>query len=109
MDELLEEFLVVALVCVVFSFLSLFFWCDYQFAVGILTRFFIVMHWQGINANIMSLAVLRLPLRDDRLAPRDDRNPANKHMEKSRNDQGKRCKLSLLRRPKLAGLYFLGL
>jgi len=34
------------------------------------------------------LAVLRIALRDDRLAPCDDEN-LHKHMEKSRNDQGK--------------------
>jgi len=60
--KLLEEFLVVALVCVVFLFhvrsslvvvISL--------PVGILTAF-IIMHWQGLNANIMSLAGIAIAI-----------------------------------------------
>ncbi|MES1944507.1 CzcA family heavy metal efflux pump [Salinisphaera sp. PC39] len=60
--KLLEEFIVVALVCVVFLFhvrsslvaiLSL--------PVGILVAF-IVMHWQGLNANIMSLGGIAIAI-----------------------------------------------
>ena len=60
--KLLEEFAVVALVCIVFLFhvrsslvaiLSL--------PVGILTAF-IVMHWQGLNANIMSLGGIAIAI-----------------------------------------------
>ncbi len=60
--KLLEEFLVVGLVCIVFLFhvrsslvaiLSL--------PVGILAAF-IVMHWQGINANIMSLGGIAIAI-----------------------------------------------
>ncbi|MGB0495828.1 MAG: efflux RND transporter permease subunit [Kangiellaceae bacterium] len=60
--KLLEEFAVVALVCIVFLFhvrsslvamLSL--------PVGILTAF-IIMHWQGLNANIMSLGGIAIAI-----------------------------------------------
>ncbi len=60
--KLLEEFAVVALVCIVFLFhvrsslvaiLSL--------PVGILTAF-IVMYWQGLNANIMSLGGIAIAI-----------------------------------------------
>ncbi len=60
--KLLEEFLVVGLVCMIFLFhvrsslvaiLSL--------PVGILAAF-IVMHWQGINANIMSLGGIAIAI-----------------------------------------------
>lgn len=53
--KLLEEFVVVALVCVAFLFhvrSSLV--AIISLPVGILMAF-IIMHWQGINANIMSL------------------------------------------------------
>ncbi len=61
-DKLLEEFIVVALVCMVFLFhirsslvaiLSL--------PVGILTAF-TIMHWQGLNANIMSLGGIAIAI-----------------------------------------------
>jgi len=61
-DKLVEEFLVVALVCAVFLFhfrsalvaiISL--------PLGVLTAF-IVMHWQGINANIMSLGGIAIAI-----------------------------------------------
>lgn len=60
--KLLEEFAVVALVCMLFLFhvrsslvaiLSL--------PVGILTAF-IIMHWQGLNANIMSLGGIAIAI-----------------------------------------------
>jgi len=60
--KLLEEFLVVALVCVVFLFhvrSSLV--AVISLPVGILTAF-IVMHWQGLNANIMSLAGIAIAI-----------------------------------------------
>jgi Cu(I)/Ag(I) efflux system membrane protein CusA/SilA len=60
--KLLEEFLVVALVCVVFLFhvrSSLV--AIISLPVGILTAF-IVMHWQGINANIMSLGGIAIAI-----------------------------------------------
>lgn len=61
-EKLAEEFIVVAIVCALFLFhirsslviaLSL--------PVGILTAF-IVMHWQGINANIMSLGGIAIAI-----------------------------------------------
>jgi copper/silver efflux system protein len=60
--KLLQEFLIVALVCVVFLFhvrsalvviISL--------PVGILAAF-VVMHWQGLNANIMSLGGIAIAI-----------------------------------------------
>ena len=60
--KLLEEFLVVALVCIVFLFhvrSSLV--AIISLPVGILTAF-IVMHWQGINANIMSLGGIAIAI-----------------------------------------------
>jgi len=54
-DKLFEEFIVVALVCVVFLFhLRSALVAIVSLPLGILAAF-IVMHWQGINANIMSL------------------------------------------------------
>ena len=60
--KLLEEFVVVALVCIVFLFhvrSSLV--AIISLPVGILTAF-IVMHWQGINANIMSLGGIAIAI-----------------------------------------------
>jgi Cu(I)/Ag(I) efflux system membrane protein CusA/SilA len=54
-EKLLEEFLVVALVCLAFLFhLRSALVAVASLPVGILAAF-VVMHWQGINANIMSL------------------------------------------------------
>ncbi|WP_415720930.1 efflux RND transporter permease subunit [Photobacterium ganghwense] len=61
-DKLLEEFIVVAVVCALFLFhfrsslvvmISL--------PIGILSAF-IIMHWQGINANIMSLGGIAIAI-----------------------------------------------
>lgn len=61
-EKLLEEFIVVAIVCALFLFhfrsslvvmISL--------PIGILSAF-IVMHWQGINANIMSLGGIAIAI-----------------------------------------------
>jgi len=60
--KLLEEFGVVALVCVLFLFhvrSSLV--AIFSLPVGILTAF-IVMHWQGLNANIMSLGGIAIAI-----------------------------------------------
>jgi copper/silver efflux system protein len=60
--KLLQEFLVVALVCMVFLFhvrSSLV--VIVSLPVGILAAF-IVMHWQGINANIMSLGGIAIAI-----------------------------------------------
>jgi len=61
-DKLLEEFAVVALVCVIFLFhvrSSLV--AIFSLPVGILTAF-IIMHWQGLNANIMSLGGIAIAI-----------------------------------------------
>ncbi|MCQ1056617.1 efflux RND transporter permease subunit [Photobacterium sp. ZSDE20] len=61
-EKLLEEFIVVAIVCALFLFhfrsslvviISL--------PIGILSAF-IIMHWQGINANIMSLGGIAIAI-----------------------------------------------
>ena len=60
--KLLEEFLVVALVCIVFLFhvrSSLV--AIFSLPVGILAAF-IVMHFQGLNANIMSLGGIAIAI-----------------------------------------------
>ncbi len=60
--KLLEEFLVVALVCMVFLFhvrSSLV--AIFSLPVGILTAF-IIMHLQGLNANIMSLGGIAIAI-----------------------------------------------
>ncbi len=61
-QKLLEELLVVALVCVVFLFhvrSSLV--AIISLPIGILAAF-IVMHWQGLNANIMSLGGIAIAI-----------------------------------------------
>lgn len=60
--KLLEEFGVVALVCIIFLFhvrSSLV--AIFSIPVGILTAF-AVMHWQGLNANIMSLGGIAIAI-----------------------------------------------
>ncbi|HEX7272692.1 MAG TPA: efflux RND transporter permease subunit [Casimicrobiaceae bacterium] len=61
-DKLVEEFIVVALVCAVF----LFHWRSAFVAIvslplGVLAAF-IVMHYQGVNANIMSLGGIAIAI-----------------------------------------------
>ncbi|MBM6550349.1 efflux RND transporter permease subunit [Marinomonas ostreistagni] len=61
-SKLIEEFIVVALVCVLFLFhvrSSLV--AIISLPVGILAAF-VVMHWQGINANIMSLGGIAIAI-----------------------------------------------
>jgi Cu(I)/Ag(I) efflux system membrane protein CusA/SilA len=61
-DKLLEEFVVVALVCGVFLFhLRSALVAIVILPLGILISF-IVMHWQGINANIMSLGGIAIAI-----------------------------------------------
>ena len=60
--KLLEEFLVVALVCVVFLFhLRSAFVAIVSLPLGILASF-IVMHYQGVNANVMSLGGIAIAI-----------------------------------------------
>jgi Cu(I)/Ag(I) efflux system membrane protein CusA/SilA len=61
-EKLVEEFIVVALVCIIFLFhfrSSLV--AIISLPIGILAAF-TVMHWQGINANIMSLGGIAIAI-----------------------------------------------
>jgi Cu(I)/Ag(I) efflux system membrane protein CusA/SilA len=61
-EKLLEEFLVVALVCFLFLFhLRSAFVAIVTLPLGILAAF-IVMHYQGVNANIMSLGGIAIAI-----------------------------------------------
>jgi len=61
-SKLIEEFIVVALVCVIFLFhvrSSLV--AVFTLPIGILVAF-TIMHWQGLNANIMSLGGIAIAI-----------------------------------------------
>lgn len=61
-NKLIQEFIVVALVCLLFLFhLRSAFVAIVTLPLGILTAF-IIMHWQGINANIMSLGGIAIAI-----------------------------------------------
>jgi Cu(I)/Ag(I) efflux system membrane protein CusA/SilA len=61
-DKLVEEFIVVALVCVVFLFhLRSAFVAIVSLPLGVLMAF-IVMYYQGVNANIMSLGGIAIAI-----------------------------------------------
>lgn len=61
-NKLIQEFIVVALVCLLFLFhMRSAFVAIVTLPLGILTAF-IVMHWQGINANIMSLGGIAISI-----------------------------------------------
>lgn len=61
-DKLIEEFAVVALVCAVFLFhLRSALVAVVALPIGVLSAF-IVMHWQGVNANIMSLGGIAIAI-----------------------------------------------
>jgi copper/silver efflux system protein len=61
-DKLIEEFIVVALVCVLFLFhLRSAGVAVVTLPVGVLTAF-VVMHWQGVSANILSLSGVAIAL-----------------------------------------------
>jgi len=61
-NKLIQEFIVVALVCLLFLFhIRSAFVAIVTLPLGILTAF-IVMHWQGINANIMSLGGIAIAI-----------------------------------------------
>ena len=61
-EKLIEEFIVVALVCLVFLFhLRSAFVAIISLPLGILMAF-IVMHYQGVNANIMSLGGIAIAI-----------------------------------------------
>lgn len=60
--KLLEEFIVVGVVCLIFLFhLRSSLVAIVSLPVGILSAF-IIMHWQGINANIMSLGGIAIAI-----------------------------------------------
>ncbi|HEY8326901.1 MAG TPA: efflux RND transporter permease subunit [Rhodanobacter sp.] len=60
--KLIEEFVVVALVCAVFLFhLRSALVAVVALPIGILAAF-VVMHWQGVNANIMSLGGIAIAI-----------------------------------------------
>ena len=61
-NKLAEEFIVVAIVCALFLFhIRSSLVIAFSLPVGILAAF-IVMHWQGINANIMSLGGIAIAI-----------------------------------------------
>ena len=61
-DKLIEEFVVVALVCAIFLFhLRSAFVAVVTLPIGILAAF-IVMHWQGVSANILSLGGIAIAM-----------------------------------------------
>jgi Cu(I)/Ag(I) efflux system membrane protein CusA/SilA len=61
-EKLIEEFIVVALVCLVFLFhLRSAFVAIVSLPLGVLMAF-IVMHYQGVNANIMSLGGIAIAI-----------------------------------------------
>ena len=61
-DKLIEEFIVVALVCALFLFhLRSAFVAVVTLPVGVLAAF-VVMHWQGVSANILSLGGIAIAL-----------------------------------------------
>ncbi|SOD28933.1 Cu(I)/Ag(I) efflux system membrane protein CusA/SilA [Variovorax sp. YR752] len=60
--KLIEEFIVVALVCAVFLFhLRSALVAVVALPIGVLAAF-VVMHWQGVNANIMSLGGIAIAI-----------------------------------------------
>ena len=61
-QKLLEEFIVVAVVCAIFLFhLRSALVAVVALPIGVLAAF-IVMHWQGVNANIMSLGGIAIAI-----------------------------------------------
>ena len=61
-DKLFEELIIVALVCAVFLFhLRSAFVAVISLPMGIVTAF-VIMYWQGINANIMSLGGIAIAI-----------------------------------------------
>ena len=88
-DKLLEEFLVVAGVCALFLFhLRSALVAIVALPLGILTAF-VVMHWQGINANIMSLGGIAIAIGAMVDAAIVMIENAHKHLEHWRHAQGR--------------------
>ncbi len=87
-DKLIEEFVVVALVCLVFLFhLRSAFVAIVTLPLGILASFIVMQH-QGINANIMSLGGIAIAIGAMVDAAIVMIENAHKHLERYRNDYG---------------------
>ncbi|KAF1070878.1 efflux RND transporter permease subunit [Variovorax sp.] len=87
--KLIEEFVVVALVCAVFLFhLRSALVAVVALPVGVLAAF-VVMHWQGVNANIMSLGGIAIAIGamvDDAIVMVEN---VHKHLEAFETKQGR--------------------
>ncbi|GAC1527255.1 MAG: CusA/CzcA family heavy metal efflux RND transporter [Ramlibacter sp.] len=87
--KLVEEFLVVALVCAMFLFhLRSAFVAVVTLPVGVLAAF-IVMHWQGVSANILSLGGIAIALGAMVDASIVLIENAHKHLEEFEHRQGR--------------------
>lgn len=87
-DKLLEEFIVVALVCLVFLFhLRSAFVAIVTLPLGILASFIVMQH-QGINANIMSLGGIAIAIGAMVDAAIVMIENAHKHLERYRHNYG---------------------
>jgi Cu(I)/Ag(I) efflux system membrane protein CusA/SilA len=87
-EKLVEEFIAVALVCVVFLFhLRSAFVAIVSLPVGVLVAF-IVMHYQGVNANVMSLAGIAIAIGAMVDAAVVMIENAHKHLERWRHEHG---------------------
>ncbi|MEO5738806.1 MAG: CusA/CzcA family heavy metal efflux RND transporter, partial [Variovorax sp.] len=87
--KLMEEFIVVAVVCAIFLFhLRSALVAVVALPVGVLAAF-IVMHWQGVNANIMSLGGIAIAIGamvDGAIVMVEN---AHKHLEAFETQQGR--------------------
>ncbi|CAN7765843.1 efflux RND transporter permease subunit [Pseudorhodoferax sp. LjRoot39] len=89
-DKLVEEFIVVALVCAVFLFhLRSALVAVVTLPVGVLTAF-IVMYWQGVSANILSLSGVAIALGAMVDASVVLVEAAHKHLEHFEEQHGRR-------------------
>jgi Cu(I)/Ag(I) efflux system membrane protein CusA/SilA len=87
-EKLVEEFVVVAIVCLVFLFhLRSAFVAIVSLPVGVLAAF-IVMHYQGVNANVMSLAGIAIAIGAMVDAAVVMIENAHKHLEQWRHAHG---------------------
>jgi len=87
-EKLVEEFVVVAIVCLVFLFhLRSAFVAIVSLPIGVLAAF-IVMHYQGVNANVMSLAGIAIAIGAMVDAAVVMIENAHKHLEQWRHAHG---------------------
>ena len=97
-DKLVEEFIVVAVVCLIFLFhLRSALVAIVILPLGILTSF-IIMHWQGINANIMSLGGIAIAVGAMVDAAIVMVENAHKHLERQQILQEKIGRWEIMRR-----------